>query len=376
MARLPRNLTAKPRPQPTALPGGGSPGEQLHLFGLTPEGLREHLARRGVDVDADLSRRIQAQIISRGGELSAVPQLPNRVRDALGEHTRHDRLELVERVRDEADGFVKYLLRHPDGALSEAVRIPLHIPGRYSACLSSQIGCAMECAFCATGRMGLSRQLEAWEIVAAFIAVRDDTHDGRVGGAVFMGQGEPFHNYERVLAAANVLRDPCGGRIAQRAISISTVGLVPQIRRYTREGHRYKLIVSLTSADPERRRSLLPVAGRQSLEDLAAALREHALARRTRVTVAYVMLAGINTGADEVAKLEALLGDTPVIVNLIDVNDPRPDGFRRPDAAELSAFRNALQALRAPIIRRYSGGASRHAACGMLQSLRCGSAAG
>ena len=348
----------------------------LHLFGLTPSALREHLARRGTDVSEQLARRIQAQVIARGEELEALPRLPNRVRDALVEHTRHDRLEVVERVRDEGDGFVKYLLRHPDGALSEAVRIPLHRPGRYSVCLSSQIGCAMECAFCATGRMGLSRQLEAWEMVAAFVAVRDDTPEGRVGGAVFMGQGEPFHNYDQVMAAANVLRDPCGGRVAQRSISISTVGLVPQIRRFTREGHRYKLIVSLTSADPERRRSLLPVAGRQSLEDLASAIREHASARRTRVTIAWVMLAGINTGADEVARLEELLAGTPVIINLIDVNDPRPDGFRRPATDELESFRDALQELRVPIIRRYSGGASRHAACGMLQGLRCGATSG
>ncbi len=269
---------------------------------------------------------------------------------------------------------MKYLFRSPDGALSEAVRIPLKRPGAFSVCLSSQVGCAMGCTFCATGRLGLRRDLEAWEIVAAFLAVRDEA-PGRTTGAVFQGQGEPFHNYDAVIRAARVLSHPCGGRISGEAITISTVGLVPGIRRFAGEGHPYRLIVSLTSALPGRRAELLPAASRWSLEELAAAIREYAAGLRGRMPVAWVVMGGVNTGADEVEALRRLLGDVRLRVNLIDVNDPRPGGFRRADDAERGAFMDRLQVLGVPIVRRYSGGFARHAACGMLAATRCGDGA-
>jgi 23S rRNA (adenine2503-C2)-methyltransferase len=192
-----------------------------------------------------------------------------------------------------------------------------------------------------------------------------------VTGAVFMGQGEPFHNYDEVIRAARVLSHPCGARIAAEAITISTVGLVPQIRRYTVEGWPFRLIVSLTSAIAERRARLLPVAGRRwSIEETVSAIRDHQAATGDRVTVAWVAMAGLNTGADEVEALARLLAGTPVRLNLIDVNDARPDGYRAPGDAERAAFRDRLRALEVPVVRRYSGGAARHAACGMLANAR------
>jgi 23S rRNA (adenine2503-C2)-methyltransferase len=262
---------------------------------------------------------------------------------------------------------VKYLFRLPDGALSEAVRIPLEKPGRFSVCLSSQIGCAMECVFCETGRLGFSRNLAAWEIVGQFLAVRDEA-PGRISGAVFQGQGEPFQNYDNVIQAARVLSHPCGGSVAGRNITISTVGIATQIRRYAREKHPYRLIVSLTSAIAEKRRRLLPVAGRVPLEELAEAVREYASGAKGRMTLAWVLLSGENSGPEEAAEIQRLFGGLPLRINLIDVNDPRPDGFQRASDEERKRFMNDLQILRAPIVRRYSGGTNAHAACGMLAS--------
>jgi 23S rRNA (adenine2503-C2)-methyltransferase len=280
-------------------------------------------------------------------------------------------VEVVERVEDPNDGFVKYLLRSPDGALSEAVRIPLEQPGHYTICLSSQVGCGMGCTFCATGRLGLMRNLQPWEIVSAFRRVRDElSPTERITGAVFMGQGEPLHNYDGVIMAARILSDPCGGRIRAEAISISTVGLVPEIRRYTAEGHRYRLVVSLTSAISERRKRLLPVTRKWDLPELAAAIREHAAARRERITLAWVLMAGENAGTDEVEALRALLDGVSYKLNLIDVNADEADGFRRVTEDELGAFRDALRALGVPVVRRYSGGRDKHAACGMLARTR------
>ena len=334
----------------------------MHLYGALPAdlvalGLRDDEARR---VIARAIARVPTQPIARATE------------EKIARIMRSEPLEIVERATDPADNFVKYLFRLRDGALVEAVRIPLEVPGRFTICLSTQAGCAMGCSFCATGRLGLTRNLEPWEIVGQFLAVRDEAA-GVITGAVFQGQGEPLHNYDGVMRAAEILSHPCGGRIAAKAITISTVGLVPAIRRYTSERRQHRLIVSLTSAIDARRRELLPVASAWPVEEVAAAVREYQRSAGGRVTIAWVLLGGINTGLDEVDALQRLFDGVPLRINLIDVNDARPDGFRRATAEELSAFRDALRTLGVPVVRRYSGGAAKHAACGMLASIHAAS---
>lgn len=337
-----------------------------HALATLPEELVIELGRAGVTLADDEARRLMAQFFD-STRPSKQPLSKAKLR-VVAETLDTTRLEVVERVTDPADGFVKYLFRSPDGALSEAVRIPLEKAGRFSVCLSSQVGCGMQCAFCATGRLGLTRNLEAWEMVSAFLTVRDEA-PGRVTGALFQGQGEPLHNYDNVIRAGRVLSHPCGARITGRNITISTVGLAPQIRRLARERHPFRLILSLTSAIPERRKTLLPVAGRIPLEELASALTEWArVAKHNRTTLAWVLMSGVNTGTEEVREIQRLFGELRLRINLIDVNDPRPDGFVRPADAERKAFMDALQVLGAPVVRRYSGGADKHAACGMLAS--------
>lgn len=337
-----------------------------HVLALLPEQLVAHAVEQGVALTLSEARRILVDAHALPGQQRRRNPVARTTREAVERLVHRDAVEVVEVITDPSDGFVKYLLRGAGGDIFEAVRIPLHAPGRFSVCLSSQVGCAMACAFCATGRLGFGRHLHAWEMVAAFERIRDEA-PGRVTGAVFQGQGEPLHNYDGVIAAAQVLSDPVGGRISADAITISTVGLVPQIRRYNREGHPYRLIVSLTSALPDRRRRLLPVAGRFALEDLADALRE----RRGlgRVTVAWVLLGGVNHDAAEVEALQALLGDIPLRVNLIDVNGD-VGGFRRASDPERDGFFDRLQVLGVPVVRRYSGGRNRNAACGMLANAR------
>lgn len=341
------------------------------MFGMLPEDLASVMRDRGFEIRDDEARRIVAHAIAFGRDGFPRRSVAKRLEAAIEEHIDRARPEIVERVTDPFDGFVKYLFRLRDGALAEAVRIPLEKPGRFSICLSSQVGCGMKCGFCATGRLGLTRNLEPWEIVAQFVAVRDEA-PGRVTGALFQGQGEPLHNYDNVMKAAAILSHPCGGRVAAKSVTISTVGLVPAILRVAEERLPYRLIVSLTSAIDEKRRELLPVAGAWSVAQLADAVRTYQRAVGGRMTIAWVVLGGINTGREEVEALRALFADVPLRFNLIDVNDARPDGFRRATAEELSAFRDALQSLGVPIVRRYSGGAATHAACGMLASMRLG----
>jgi 23S rRNA (adenine2503-C2)-methyltransferase len=337
---------------------------------MLPEDLATHLRAHGVTVRDAEARRIVAHAIAHGreGHPTARP-VPRAVEAAVDALVDRRRLEIVERATDPADGFVKYLFRLHDGAFVEAVRIPLEAEGRFTVCLSSQAGCAMACDFCATGRLGLTRHLEPWEIVAQFIAVRDEA-PGVVTGAAFQGQGEPLHNYAAVMRAAEILSHPCGGRISSKAITISTVGLVPAIHRMAQERRPYKLIVSLTSAIDERRRSLVPAASAWPVRELADAIRTYQRATGGRVTIAWVVMGGINTGQDEVDALRELFDGVPLRLNLIDVNDARPDGYQRATDDELSRFRDALRGLEVPVVRRYSGGAARHAACGMLAAVQ------
>jgi 23S rRNA (adenine2503-C2)-methyltransferase len=334
----------------------------------TAVGLHEHLADLGIT--PRLARRLQSAILHRGEAevprslTETSPRLLERVRQA----TRVPRLTLLEKRTSPADGFTKYLFRGDGPQPFETVRIPLlHRPGdeKYVVCVSSQVGCALGCVFCATGRMGFQRNLAAWEIVDQVLQVRDDsTHPVR--GVVFMGMGEPLLNFDRVMRAAEVLSEPCGVAIDARAITISTVGIVPMIRRYTAERRPYRLVVSLTAATSELRRQLLPIENVHPLPELMTAVREHQATTGTRIMLAWTMLAGINTRPEDARALAELTGGLPIKIDLIDVNDAT-GRFIRPDDAERRAFRDALTVeLGMPIAWRYSGGQDVAAGCGML----------
>jgi len=314
------------------------------------------------------ARRITGAVIGRGLGLRDARNVRREVLDRVAALAAPGTLRRLE-AADARDGFRKYLFALPDGTRVESVRIPLH-DTHHVVCVSSQAGCALGCVFCATGELGLARSLRSWEMVSQVLHVRADSLLP-VTGVVFMGQGEPLLNYDEVIAAAYALCDPAGARIDARRISISTAGIVPMIRRYTAEGHKFRLCVSLNAAIPWKRAALMPVVERGfPLDELVEAIREHA-ARAGRVTVEYVMLAGINTGAEDAAALGRILCGIPVRFNPIAVNDAS-GRYRPPTEAEWNAFRDLLgRALPGqPIVRRYSGGRDRMAACGMLASRR------
>ena len=329
-----------------------------------------HAALAGIGVGERLARRLQAAVLQRGATEApaAMPETSPRLLERVRRATRVPRLTLLEKRTSPTDGFTKYLFQGDGPDPFEAVRIPLlHRPGdeKYVVCVSSQVGCAMGCVFCATGRMGFRRNLATWEIVDQVMQVRDDSPHP-VRGVVFMGMGEPFLNYDRVMRAADVLSESCGVAVNARAITISTVGIVPMIRRFTAERRPHRLVVSLTSADPERRRELLPVETVHPLPELMAALREYQEATGERVTLAWTLLAGVNTRPEDARRLAELTAGMPVRLDLIDVNDATGQ-FTPPSDAERQTFRDALTVeLGMPVVRRYSGGKDVEGACGML----------
>jgi len=279
------------------------------------------------------------------------------------------RLSLERHLTSPRDQFQKLLFRTHDSLAIETVIIPLHRADAASICLSSQVGCVMGCSFCATARMIKRRNLDTWEIVDQFIQARKVALavGRKVTGAVFMGMGEPFLNYDKVMQAAELLCFPVQNAISARAITVSTVGLVQEIDRFTDEDRPFRLSISLTAATDEKRAQLLPVASRTPLKRLAQSIRRYAEKRGTRVNIAYVCIGGVNVGQNDAVALGELLADIPVRLDLIDVND-ETGRYRPPTSLELDQFRNALnQTLRQPVARRYSGGADIYAACGTLE---------
>ena len=338
----------------------------LHLRGHTPETLAASWP--DLELSPTQARRVVSRLIGQDAdEIGDIPGLSPRVAGALQSRGRLDRLTVLDRRASRVDPFVKYLFRGADGLDFETVRIPLEKP-RWSVCVSSQVGCAMACGFCETGRLGLARNLEAWEIVEQVLTVRREGPQRPVTGVVFQGQGEPFQNYENVIRAAAVLRDPCGVRVGGDRITLSTVGVLPMIERFTEEGHPYRLMLSLTSAFDEKRQRLVPLARRHSVAELAAAMRHHAARRGGGlVNLAWPLMSGVNTQPEEAREVARLVAGVRVRVSVIDINDPTGE-FQPAGDEERRRFLSALADNGLGFARRYSGGSDIHAACGMLAS--------
>ena len=300
-----------------------------------------------------------------------IPEYSRHLLAQVRQRVQIPRLKCVDKRVSPSDGFAKYLFEGDGPGRFEAVRIPLlHRPEdrKYVVCVSSQVGCAMGCAFCATAKLGFQRNLATWEIVDQVCQIQEDS-DHPVRGVVFMGMGEPLLNYDAVIAAARIFSEPCGFAMSGKAITISTVGIVPAIRRFTAEKYSFRLIVSLTSANQATRARLLPVERAYPLPELMEAVREYHAATRRRVTLAWTIMSGINTSREAARELAELTRGVPILLDLIDVNDPTGE-FRRPEGPEADAFRDALrEELQAPIQKRYSGGQDIHGGCGMLAGL-------
>lgn len=337
----------------------------LALQAVTPETLAAHLPA----ITLAEARKIVAQV-HRGEPVRATSAIRRVAAEAVRAAGQVPELTVVAESASQLDPFVKYALASGD-ARFEAVRIPLEHPDRFTVCVSSQVGCALACAFCATGRLGLVRNLAAWEIVEQVRIVRARLPRGRVHGVVFQGMGEPLANLDAVLDAIAVLTEPCALGIDARAITVCTSGLPTGIRRLAREAPNVRLGISISSAIRAHRRRVMPIAEKHDLDDVLAAAIEHARRTGHSPMWAVTLLAGVNDSDEDARALAerahafaAATGRRPRI-SLLDYNEIGiDDPFTR--SPRMGAFRDVLSAAGLPTHRRYSGGSDVAAACGQL----------
>ena len=314
------------------------------------------------------------------------------LRAELSETACISRLE-PEVVETGSDGTRKYLFPLADGHSVETVLIP--IEGRNTLCISSQVGCAMMCEFCLTGTFRLTRNLTTAEIVNQILAVRRDLQRNPVqqsqqisGGELFedgdeedmtaaapdtirnivmMGMGEPLHNLDNVIPAIRIMIDGNGLQLSNRRVTVSTCGLVPEMRRLGEEVPNVNLAVSLNATTDELRDRIMPVNRRYPIRALMRACKEFPKPGRRKVTFEYVMLGGINDSLEDARRLLKLISDIPNKVNLIPFNEHEGCGFTAPDQKTIDAFHKYLIDRNVTVITRDSRGGDISAACGQLK---------
>jgi 23S rRNA (adenine2503-C2)-methyltransferase len=340
--------------------------EALPVHALTPDSLAPVLAELGVPDYR--SRQVLAWVYGRGAtDPAAMSDLPRDLRERLAERLAGPALE-TRQISRSADGTVKMLLQLHDDEVVEGVLIP--DDDRLTLCVSSQVGCGMGCGFCATARLGLRRNLRVEEIVGQIVRAREVLAGEKVGcgqltNLVFMGMGEPLHNLDRLLAAIEILTAPWGLAISPRRITVSTVGLVPQMRRLL-ESTKVHLAVSLSATTEEKRRELMPVTKRYGLAELMETCRTLPLPRRKRITFEYVMLAGENDSDQDARRLVGLLHGIRAKVNLILFNPFPGAGFAPSPRDRVERFQALLLQHGVHATIRESRGPDIAAACGQL----------
>lgn len=341
------------------------------LLSMVPE----DLVMRYDGVDPKEARRLLSTVHRTG---SVPTRCPSGVRRSSFDRIVSDiHMRVLRRESccpSSCDPFVKYGFRTCDGRLVETVRIPLAMPGRFVVCVSTQTGCAMGCAFCATARLGTGRNLAAWEIVDQVRQVRGELPaGGRVHGVVFQGMGEPLANAASVIRSVRVLTDSSLQSVDGRAITVSSCGLLNPLPRILEALPKTRLGISIGHAQPERRVKYMPVEASNPLSSVLDIAADHSRVTGIATMLSYTMLGGEN---DSECDADALLGlahryakraGMPPRVSLIAYNSIGADGPFVPSTPDrVQMFRHRLGSVGIPVVRRYSGGADVCAACGQL----------
>ncbi len=299
---------------------------------------------------------------SRVNSFSEMRNIPNNLKKKLEDSFIIHPLKLIHVNGSSSEPTQKFLFELQTGEKIESVL--MKEGKRNTICVSSQAGCAVDCDFCATASMGFQKNLSAGEIIDQFLQVSQHS-EAPITNVVFMGMGEPFLNYERVIKAADLMNDPNGIKLGAQRITISTVGIVPKIQRYVKEKHRYKLAISLNGSSQESRLKTMPIAKKYPLNTLLESIDEYSARSRYPATLEYVLMSHVTDSIEDAQQLLDMLNGRRCKLNIIPYNEIGGK-YIRPSDHRIESFIKALEKARFPVTVRWSKGTDISAGCGQL----------
>ena len=338
-------------------------GTKFDVLGLSHETMINQLASMGEKPFR--ARQIMEWVYKKQTyDFAQMSNLAKVLRDKLVQEFTVGSLAMHRVQRSQRDGTAKYLFRCDDGQLVESVFLPHE--GRNTACLSTQVGCAMGCKFCATGESGFARNLTPGEIVAQVFGMEADQGQ-EIHNLVLMGMGEPLHNWDNVREAMSALLDPAGRNWGPRKITLSTCGVVSGIDKLTASGLKLRLAVSLHSADDQIRSQIMPVNQRYPLKELFRSLRDYQKATELQLTFEYTLFKGLNDSRDQAHAVASLLKGLDAKINLIPYNPVSGLDFQAPEFERVVGFQEVLKERGLITMVRTEKGGDIDAACGQLR---------
>lgn len=337
--------------------------EQTDIKSLTREELRSELLKRG-EKAFRADQIYQWMHVKLAESFEEMSNLSKALREKLEKEYEYVTLEIVEVQRSKLDGTCKYLFRLPDGHVIESVLMRYHHGN--SVCISSQVGCRMGCRFCASTIGGRERDLRPSEMLEQIYRIQRESGE-RVSNVVVMGTGEPLDNYENLLKFIRMLSDESGLHISQRNITVSTCGIVPNMRRLADEKLGITLALSLHAVTQEKRRELMPIANKYELTEVLEACDYYFRTTGRRLTFEYSLVGGVNDRQEDAERLAALAKPLHSHVNLIPVNPVTERNFVQPDRKVIDNFKNKLEKLGINVTIRREMGRDIDGACGQLR---------
>lgn len=336
--------------------------EKLDVLDMNHDELAKTLTEQGYP--AFRVKQIEQWLYSGKLDFSAMSNLPKDMRDKLSATFTAGGLKIADKLISKLDGTRKYLFELKDGNIIESVLMKYHYG--YSVCLSTQVGCRMGCAFCASSPLGLVRNLTVGEMMAQILSIMQDVGE-RISHVVLMGIGEPFDNYDNVMCFLRRLNDENTLNISFRKMTVSTCGIVPRILDFAREGIPVNLSISLHAPNDEVRQKTMPVARKWSMDELLRACKEYTRLTSRRVTYEYSLIKDVNDSSEYAAMLAQKLKGTLCHVNLIPVNTVEGTRFTKSPRARIEAFKQVLEKAHIACTVRRELGSDIMAACGQLR---------
>tara|TARA_B100000029_G_C17593360_1_gene963251 strand:+ start:2549 stop:3574 length:1026 start_codon:yes stop_codon:yes gene_type:complete len=288
--------------------------------------------------------------------------IPKKLKNDIVENCYFESLKIKKKFSSKIDNTIKYLFETEDNKLIESVSMIEN--DRHTICLSSQIGCSVDCSFCATGKMGIIRNLDSGEILEQIIKINQD-RDIKITNLVFMGMGEPFLNYDNVIKACKIINNPNGFNISSKKITISTSGILPKIKKYIIENHKFKLAISLNASNNSTRNQLIPINKKWPIEKIISSIKNYKFSKYRPIMFEYILMKGVNDSNDNAIELSKLLKNLNCKVNIIPYNET--DGiYNRSD--KIDEFIKVLKDYNKNlgVFIRWSKGEDINAACGQL----------